>query len=476
MIETAKRVDNGILGAFEKIKKGFSHNRKTSLKARKEKLRKILKWVLSNEGRIKKAVYEDFKKPGFEADLSEIYPIVSEIRYTLSHLHKWTSKRKVDAPLTFLGTTSYTIHEPKGACLILAPWNYPFELCISPLIPCLAAGNTAIIKPSEITPNTAQLVKEMIDELFDESEVKVITGDADVSEQLIKLPFDHIFFTGSTKIGKLVMKAAAENLTSVTLELGGKSPAVIDKKCNLDDAAEKIAWGKFLNTGQTCVAPDYVLVHNDNITEFNSKLSEHVKRLFQGKDSSFINSDSFGRIVNDQNYNRLNSLLQDSLSNGAEMVLGENPAAEENYIPPVILTGVKLNSKIMQEEIFGPILPVISYSEFDECVEIINSMPKPLAMYYFGKSTKNREQLLGQTSAGTVGINDCVIHYGHHELPFGGVNHSGIGKSHGYYGFKEFSHEKGVLKQRIGMTISKFIYPPYGSSKKAIMSLMKKYF
>ncbi len=459
---------------FSKIQLKKERFEMTSIKSRKYALKSILKWLIANDERIKKAIYDDFKKPPSETDVTEIYPVVSEIRHALNHLSAWANPLKVDTPLSMLGSTSYVKYEPKGVCLIIAPWNYPFNLAIGPLVSCIAAGNVAIIKPSEMTPNTASLIQAMITEIFPEKEVVVVNGGVDVSKELLTLPFDHIFFTGSPNVGKIVMRAASDNLTSVTLELGGKSPAIVDNEGDLVNAAEKIAWGKFLNNGQTCIAPDYLLVHEDVASEFSKILVKQIDKLF-GSSNNFSESKSYGRIVNKHHYDRLNRLLEKAITDGAEIAMGGNTIEDENFIPPTVLTNVPMSSDIMQEEIFGPLLPIITYHSLKEAIDTINSKPKALALYYFGTNKKNREEVLSKTTSGNAVINDCVIHFGHVNLPFGGVNNSGIGKSHGKHGFLAFSNEKGVMKQRTGLTSTKFIYPPYTDSKKAIISFLKKY-
>lgn len=459
---------------FETAKIGSISMRSEVLSARRKRLEGLLKWISSNEDLIKKAVYADFKKPEEEVDISEIYPVTSEIRHALSNLNVWTKPKKIDAPLGLIGTTSSIIYEPKGACLIIGPWNFPFNLTIGPLVSCLAAGNSAVIKPSEMTPHTSELIEKMISSLFQPKEVQVVLGGVTESQELLSFPWDHIFFTGSPAVGKIVMKAASEHLTSVTLELGGKSPVIIDSSCNLDDAAQKIAWGKYLNNGQTCVAPDYILIDKSIQSDFENKLEKKTSELFKANDG-YSNSPFYGRIVNRKHYNRLNELLKEALDKGAKLVFGGDTSEGDNFMPPIALKNVSKDSKLLEEEIFGPILPIISFNDLNEALEIINSKPKPLALYYFGNNKTHRKRISRETSSGNLVINDCVIHFGHVNLPFGGVNNSGIGKSHGHFGFLAFSNEKGTLKQRVGFTTSKLIYPPYSGFKKFIIRILKKY-
>ncbi len=474
MIEEKTPENKSLQSLFEKTQQQSLEWCTKPIKARKQNLRKLLKWIDNNDHRIKEAIYKDFKKPAAEVDITEIHPVISELRHTLKNLDNWARPKKIDAPLFLLGTTSHIQYEPKGTCLIIAPWNYPFNLAIGPLVSCLAAGNTAIIKPSEMTPYTSELIAKMISEIFPDNHVKVVTGGVEISKELLSMPFDHIFFTGSPTVGKIVMKAAAQNLTSVTLELGGKSPTVVDRNSNIKDAAEKIAWGKFLNNGQTCIAPDYILVDESIANSFVDELRKQVIKIYEGN-NGFATSESYGRIVNEKHHKRLTELIQDALENGAELLLGEDVETDDNYIPPTILSKVSMDSKVMEEEIFGPVLPILTFHQLESAIDIINSRPKPLALYYFGSNTKNRKKILARTSAGNVVINDCLIHFSHPNLPFGGVNNSGIGKSHGLHGFLAFSNEKGVLKQRIGYTSTKLIFPPYTASKKKLISFLKKY-
>jgi aldehyde dehydrogenase (NAD+) len=468
-------VDN-ILNAFDRQKQRSLALRLRPIKERKKLLKKLGRFILANRERIGQAVHQDFKKPLLEIDLSEIYPVMSEIRHAISKLDEWTSPQKVDAPITYLGTRSKIMYEPKGVCLIIAPWNYPFSLCFGPLVSCLAAGNTAIIKPSEMTPHTSALIAALASEFFEEDVVKVIEGGQEVSSALLSLPFDHIFFTGSPAVGKIIMKAAAENLTSVTLELGGKSPTIIDSTAPISDAAKRIAFGKFLNNGQTCIAPDYILVHEKVKDKFIESLKNEVVKLFGENGKIDESSTSYARIVNQKHFKRLSQLLEEAVAHGAKIELGGEVNAQSNFIHPMILSNVSLASRMMEEEIFGPLLPIISYSSDEEVINLINSKPKPLALYIFSRSGSFKDKILASTSAGSVCINECVIQFTHANLPFGGVNNSGIGKSHGYYGFLEFSNQKPVLKQMSRFSSIESLYPPFKPKLKFLVDMMLKYF
>ena len=473
----AEKVDTtSIERVFRKQKERTTSLRSEPIAARKKRLERLAQWLMANRERVKQAVHQDFKKPLLEVDTTEIYPVLSEIRHALSHLDDWARPSKVDATLTYLGTRSSIYYEPKGVCLIVSPWNFPFNLCVGPLISCLAAGNTAVLKPSELTPSTSTLVREMVAEIFEEEIVTVVEGGVEVSSHLLSLPFDHIFFTGSPAVGKVVMKAAADNLASVTLELGGKSPTIVDSSANLKDAAKRIAFGKFFNNGQTCIAPDYILVEEKIKEPFLRELKKSVADLFGVGRTIDENSPSYARIVNARHFERLNRLLQDAVEGGATLEMSGLVNRESHFIHPVILSNVAPGSRIMEEEIFGPLLPVISFKSIEEVLGIINRKPKPLALYIFSNRGSFRKAILSQTSAGGVCINDCIMQFTHSNLPFGGVNNSGMGKSHGRFGFLAFSNEKPVLKQKGGFSLPYLLYPPYKPGMKKVIDILLRWF
>ena len=460
---------------FETKKRSVAQLRIEPLSARKQRLAALRGWIHLNRKRIHQAMFDDFGKPPVEVDAIEIFHVLNELRHAISNLERWAKPEKVDAPLAMLGTRSWIYYEPRGVCLIMSPWNYPFSLAVGPLISALAAGNAVIVKPSEMTANVSRLLKEMCETLFDDSIVSVIEGDAHVAKQLLKLPFDHIFFTGSPQIGKEVMKAAAENLASITLELGGKTPTIVTQSANIKDSAQRVAVAKFVNNGQTCVAPDYLLVDEKISDKFKLELIEQVKKLFS-LNGDFQKSPSYCRIVNPRHFQRLNDFLRDALSKGATLDFGGAVDAETRFIPPMIISDVADDSRLMTEEIFGPILPIVTYKKIDEAIGLVNSKPKPLALYVYGRSQKEIERILAETSAGAVCINDSGIHFLHENLPFGGVNNSGIGKSHGRHGFIAFSNEKPVLRQKSGFTTVKLFYPPYTRFSRRIMDWFLKFF
>ncbi len=460
----------------DKIHKIFSKQQKraillrdSSVKERLRILKSLEEVIFSSQEKIQNAIYNDFQKSAEESTISEIYPVLSEIREVRRNLKHWAKPKPVRPNLPFFLTTSSIIYEPKGVTLVISPWNYPFSLAFAPMISSIAAGNTVILKPSELTPNTSKVIEEIIEQSFDDDHVKVFLGDQHVAQELLKLPFNHVFFTGSPRVGKVVMEAAAKNLSSVTLELGGKSPAIVDSTADLKDTAMKIAWGKGLNAGQTCVAPDYLLVEK----KIKDRLISELKVAF---DSVYGLDDNYTAIVNKSHFDRLNSWLGSSLENGAKLEFGGRVDKGKNKIYPTIVSELQDNDVLLKEEIFGPILPLLTFEGFEETIDYINDREKPLALYIFSKSRKNINKIKRNTSAGTMCTNDCVLQFGHPELPFGGVNNSGFGKSHGFHGFLSFSNEKAYLKQRRGFTMAKTLYPPFSPLKKIILKFLLRYF
>lgn len=463
------------------IQKVFTSQQKTALRwrtstleERSARLIKLRNWIKENQDQIRDALWADFKKPAAEVDLSEIFPVTSEINHTLKNLKNWMKPQSINTPLSMIGTSGKVYFEPKGTALIIAPWNFPFNLTVGPLVSALAAGCPAIIKPSELSPATSTLIEKMVEAVFQPEEVSVFLGELEVSQELLKLPFEHIFFTGSPAIGKIVMKAAAEHLTSITLELGGKSPAIIDESTDLNDAAGKLIWGKFVNAGQTCIAPDYILVHESQKDQLIMELKVFLQKFYDPEYKGIEKSPDYARIIGSRHFKRLSQYLSDAILKGASLEFGGKTEESTCYVEPSLLSNIEKDMDVFKEEIFGPILPILTFSKIDEAIALINSKPKPLALYYFGNDTKNSKKVIEETSSGNVVINDCVLHFLHNNLPFGGVNNSGMGKAHGHAGFLAFSHEKGVLKQRVGLNNVTLLRPPYGfKTKKIIQSLIK---
>ncbi|WP_426431619.1 aldehyde dehydrogenase family protein [Winogradskyella sp. HB-48] len=422
--------------------------------------------------RITEALHKDLNKPKVEAELTEIYPIISEIKFAKSNLRQWMRMQRVDTPMSMLGSSSYYIYEPKGVCLIISPWNFPFNLTFGPLVSAIAAGNSVIIKPSEMTPNSSALMAEIVTTIFREEEVTLVEGEVETSTQLLQLPFNHIFFTGSPNVGKIVMSAAAKHLASVTLELGGKSPTIIDSTANIDKAAKRIVWGKFMNAGQICVSPDYVLIDENIKEKFIEACKKWIQNYFTDQPET---SDSYARIVSGKHVERLKSYLDNAQSLKAKVEIGGRVEANSKYIAPTIVSDVNEEARLLNEEIFGPILPIVTYNTLDKAITYINSKERPLALYIYSSSKKSIKQIIKKTRAGGTCINTNVIHYANHNLPFGGVNNSGIGKSHGFYGFKAFSNQRAVVKQHT-FGINELLFPPYTKFKEKLAKLTIKWF
>lgn len=457
---------------FELQQKNQFNVANSTASQRYAKLKKLHQAVLKYRNDIKDALYQDFRKHPSEVDLTEIYPVTSELKHTKSNLNKWMRNHKVSTPIAMLGSSSYIKYEPKGVVLIISPWNFPLNLTFGPLISAIAAGNCVMVKPSENTPYISALMKKIIEELFDENEVAVLEGGISTSQALLALPFNHTFFTGAPHIGKVVMEAASKHLTSVTLELGGKSPTIVDETANVDMAARRIAWGKFLNNGQVCIAPDYLFVHESKKEAFVEAVKKHLKAFYTEDASS---AKSYNRIVNKRHFERVKSYVEDAVEKGAKIETGGNFDSEQDYISPTVMTNVSKKSSLMTEEIFGPVLPVYGFTNLQEVIDEINSKEKPLALYIYSSSRKNTNRILANTRAGGTCINHNAVHFFNANLPFGGSNNSGIGKSHGWYGFEAFSNARGVFKQHVPNALD-MLMPPYNNFKQKLIDLTIKYF
>jgi aldehyde dehydrogenase (NAD+) len=466
---------NQFAAEFAALRANAPALRAENVTARRRRLARLADWLTASRTAIQQALYQDFRKPPEETDLTEIWPSLTEIRHTSRQLKKWLAPLAVGTPVALMGTRGWVQAEPKGVVLIIAPWNYPFYLALDPLASAIAAGNAVVIKPAEQTPATSALLRRMAEELFRPEEVLVLEGGKEVASELLRLPWNHIFFTGSPQIGKIVMRAAAEHLSGLTLELGGKSPVIVDETANLRDAAEKIVWGKFLNAGQTCVAPDYLLVQASVHDALLAELRRAI-HAYYGPDTAAIKaSPSFARIVNAHHFARLATLLEDAQARGATVAQGGSLDEHQCYLEPTVLTDVPAGAAILEEEIFGPLLPVLSFERLPEAAAYINARLPPLAQYVFTTSPANRRYLLDTVAAGGAAVNETIIQLAHPDLPFGGVGNSGLGKAHGYAGFLAFSNEKAVLQQRVGLTGIKPFYPPYTNRVRRLLSLLLKY-
>ncbi|MFK8186454.1 MAG: aldehyde dehydrogenase [Phormidesmis sp.] len=430
----------------------FASGQTRPLSFRIEQIKKLKDAILERQDDIIAAARADLGRPEFEGYFE--IGVTAELSYVLKHLKRWAKPQKVSVPITQLPGSAWIQPEPLGSVLIIGPWNYPFQLVISPLIGAIAAGNCAIIKPSEIAPATSKVVAELISAIYPPEFVSVQEGGVEVSQALLAEKFDHIFFTGGTRIGQIVMEAAAKQLTPVTLELGGKSPCIIDKNVDLKVAAKRIAWGKYLNAGQTCVAPDYLLVHESIKPEFLTILKDTIRESY-GDDPS--QSPDLSRLVSDSQFDRIAALME-----GEEILIGGQTNRSDRFIAPTVLNNVSWDAPIMKEEIFGPVLPVLSYSDITDAIQQINARPKPLALYIFSQDEALQEQVLSFTSSGGVCINDVFLHVAIWGLPFGGVGDSGIGAYHGKHTFSTFSHMKSVLRKPFWLDLD-WRYPPYAS-------------
>jgi aldehyde dehydrogenase (NAD+) len=454
-------------------KSSLQRLKNASAASRIEKLRSIETYMLAHKQSLFDALYADFRKPSSEVIIAELLGVKKEINYMIKHLKSWMKPQKVGTPLMLLGTQGQIQLEPKGMCLIIAPWNYPFNLAINPLVHAIAAGNAIMLKPSEMSEHTSAFINKMITALFDPSEVAVFEGDASVASYLLEQKFDHIFFTGSPMIGKKVMEAASKHLCSVTLELGGKSPAIVDESADISSSAQKIAWGKFLNNGQTCIAPDFLYVHEKVNFQFLQAL-EHAIAGFYGTGSEIAKSKDYARIVNKRHFNRIKHLFDEAVLQGAKVLIGGDFDESTCFMSPTILTNCTIDMQIMQEEIFGPILPVLTFKNEVEITGYLSREEKPLSLYIFSQNQIFSDFIVQNTSSGSCLINDCLIQFGHDELPFGGVNNSGIGKSGGKFGFLEFSHAKSVLVQKTNFV--RYFYPPYTAKRKWLIEQVLKWF
>ena len=420
-----------------------------------EKLKTLEAAILAHREAITKALAADLHRAEAETELVEILPVIAGLRHARRHLKSWMKPKRAAPTLALLGTKARIHYEPRGVSLIIAPWNYPVSLLLGPLTSAIAAGCPAIVKPSEISEACSEVMAKLIRETFDAKEIAVFEGDATVSTALLDLPFDHIFFTGSPAVGKLVMTAAAKHLASVTLELGGKSHAIVDESADIAKAARSIAWGKFTNCGQTCIAPDHAYVHESRLPQFLAAAKAAIHKFYGDP----AQSPDYGRIINDRHFARISRLIDEATANGAAITIGGERDKAQIFIAPTLLTGVDESAAIMQEEIFGPVLPILTYRDLAEPVAAINARPKPLALYIYAKDRARIERILQETSAGGSCINASTLQFVHENLPFGGIGNSGLGNSHGFYGFRAFSHERAVLEDKF--SIVPMLFPPY---------------
>lgn len=448
-------------------KKYFDTHITKSIDFRIKQLKALKCGIKKYEERILYALHKDLGKHRNEAYMTEIGFVYHSISNMIRNIRSWARPVGKPTPIFLMPAKSYVISEPYGTVLIIGPYNYPFQLLVEPLIGAIAAGNTAVIKPSEMTPNVSKMIKKMMEEIFEESYVACVEGGIELNKALLEERFDYIFFTGSVTVGKIVMQAAAKNLIPVTLELGGKSPVIVDKSANIKESARRIIWGKTTNAGQTCVAPDYVVVHEDSKKELVKEMIEAIKE-FYGEEIE--NNTSFGRIVNDKHVHRIITMIEKDREG---LLYGGHWNEKERYIEPTLIEIRSMKAATMQEEIFGPVLPIMTYRNLDKIIAKIRSLPKPLALYVFTRNKSVEHKVLKEISAGNVCVNDTLTHTANSYLPFGGVGEAGIGAYHGKESFITFSHRKGVLKKPAGINNS-FIYPSFTEKQfKLIKKLLK---
>jgi aldehyde dehydrogenase (NAD+) len=434
---------------------------KTKINFRKETLTKLLNEVIVYEKEIIDALYFDFKKPAFEAVLTETSYVIGELKETIKNINKWAKPRRVLPSIFNFPSKDYIYKEPYGKILILTPWNYPFQLALCPMISAFASGNKVVLKPSELTPKTSEIIQKIISKVFDIKDVEVNEGGVEVAQKLLSERWDYIFFTGSVAVGKIVAKAAAEYLTPITLELGGKNPGVIDETANLKLAAKRIVWGKFINAGQTCIAPDYILIQKNMKSHFIDYLKDEITKAYGNNPSK---SPDFARIINANSCQRLVDMIEPT-----KVILGGESDVNNCYLAPTLVDENSLESPLMKDEIFGPILPILSYENESEIESIISKYEKPLAFYIFTENNVFSKYMIQKYSFGGGCINDTMVHFSNKRLPFGGVGHSGIGAYHGSLSFDTFSHKKGILKKSNFLDLP-FRYAPY---KDKIVTLKK---
>ena len=459
---------------LESQRSAFAAEMNPAIEVRRDRLARLAALGEKHADEIVAAIDADFgHRSSHETRMAELVLVGASIRHALRHLRAWMRPRRMPTAIHYRPGSNRLLRQPLGVVGIVSPWNYPYQLALAPAVAAIAAGNRVMIKPSELTPRFADLLRELVAQSFAEDEMAVVTGDAQTGKTFTEMPFDHLFFTGSTAVGRMVAQAAAKNLTPVTLELGGKSPAILDPSSDPAMVAPRIAFGKLLNAGQTCIAPDYAFVPNNRIDAFVEEMHRAVTKMYP----RIAANPDYTSIVNGRHYARLHGLLDDARAKGARIVTinpaGEafDPAARKQ--PPTLVLGATAEMKVMQEEIFGPILPVLGYDRIEEAIAYINRHDRPLALYWFGTDAANREQVLAQTLSGGVTVNDCIWHIAQEDQPFGGVGASGSGSYHGEWGFRTFSKEKPVFIQpRLNGLF--LMYPPFGKTFERMLALLKR--
>lgn len=444
----------------------------TTVAQRRAALARLKKAVLAHRKDFHRALRTDLGRPEVETDLSELYAVTSLVDYVSGKLGGWMRTERVPSPLTLWPAKSEIRHESKGAVLVMAPWNFPVNLSLSPVIYAVAAGNAVVLKPSEVAPATAQLLAEVVREAFPEGWVRTVQGDADTAKSLLEHPWNHIFFTGGPSIGKTVMAAASRHLTSVTLELGGKSPVFLDPSFPVERAAKILAWAKCMNAGQICIAPDYVLVPRERMGDLVHAFARALKDLYG---DGLADNPDYTRIINERHWARLQAWHEDAVGACAQVWQPEPADVSKRFFPPTLYLDPEPSCRISCEEIFGPLLPLIPYDKLEDAIAYVNAKERPLVTYVLSENKAFQERTVNETRAGATVINDFIIHYMHHDLPFGGVNHSGIGKSHGVWGFREFTNARPVVRRRWGVNPTLYLAPPYTHWKKQVVAAVLRW-
>ncbi len=462
---TAEAVAGPIAEIIDAQRKAFAQGHTLPKHEREKALRAFMASVIKHEPQIIEALHDDMRRSSMEAYLSEVGYVTGEIRTALKSLGRWMRPKKMFGPLAAAPSRSMLVSQPLGLTLIVGPWNYPVQLALAPVVGAVAAGNVCVVKPSELAPASSAVVKAIIDEAFDPTWVAAVEGGIETSQALLGHRWDHIFFTGGTAVGRIYAKAGAEHLSRVTLELGGKSPTIVTDSADLDVAAKRIAWGKWFNTGQTCIAPDYVLAHSSIRKQLVDKIAA-AATAFYGEDPQ--KSDDYGRIINDRHFERIAGLID-----ADKVAFGGQTDAADRYIAPTVMTDVSLKDAVMQEEIFGPLLPVLEYTAMNEVLATVAENPNPLALYLFTTNPADEKLVLDRISFGGGCINNTLLHFSDHKLPFGGVGTSGLGAYHGHHSFEAFSHRKGILKTANFLDPS-VKYPPYDDNKRRMLRKLVK--
>ncbi len=444
----------------------------TTVAQRRAALARLKKTVLAHREDFHRALREDLGRPEVETDLSEIYAVTSLVDYVSGKLAGWMRTERVPSPLTLWPARAEIRHESKGAVLVMAPWNFPVNLSLSPVVYAVAAGNSVVLKPSEVAPATAQLLADVVREAFPEGWVRTVQGDAQTAKSLLEHPWNHIFFTGGPSIGKTVMAAASKHLTSVTLELGGKSPVFLDPTFPVERAAKLLAWAKSMNAGQICIAPDYVLVPRDRMGDLVHAFAHALKELYGDR---LADNPDYTRIINERHWARLQAWHEDAVGSCARVWQPEPADVSKRFFPPTLYLDPEASCRISCEEIFGPLLPIIPYDKLDDAIAYVNAKERPLVTYVLSENKAFQQRTLTETRAGATVVNDFIIHYMHHDLPFGGVNHSGIGKSHGIWGFREFTNARPVVRRRWGLNPTLYLGPPYTGWKKQVVTALLRW-